>query len=127
VTVCNAALAQKKAQGPFPYPNFNPTRPDLSKLPGIGRLESKTVQIYDTWLRQMVALGQPPTGRPAWAAVVRDLRSNGRIIADQRVAARRLDGRTFTKDYYAGNKAQRALESASKSAGVPACTAAAAV
>src|SRR3954464_3847613 len=23
--VCRAALAQKRAQGPFPYPNFNPT------------------------------------------------------------------------------------------------------
>jgi hypothetical protein len=26
VAVCGDALAQKKAQGPFPYPDFNPTR-----------------------------------------------------------------------------------------------------
>jgi hypothetical protein len=33
--VCKAATAQKKAQGPFPYPDFNPTRPDWSKYSGV--------------------------------------------------------------------------------------------
>jgi hypothetical protein len=125
--VCRTALAQKRALGPFPYPDFNPTRPDLSKLPGIARLEVRTVKIYQTWLRQMLALGQPPTGQAAWTDVVRALRSNGRIIADQQVAAQRLNGRTFTKDYYGGNKAQHGLERAAKGAGVPGCAAAAAV
>src|SRR5437588_3842786 len=55
--VCQSALAQKRAQGPFPYPDFNPTRPDLSKLPSIARLEAKTVLIYKAWIRQMVDLG----------------------------------------------------------------------
>jgi hypothetical protein len=40
-----AALPQKNAQGPFPYPDFNPTKPDLSKLPAIGQPEAKTVAI----------------------------------------------------------------------------------
>jgi hypothetical protein len=124
--VCQSALAQKRAQGRFPYPHFNPTQPDLAKLPGIARLEAKTVKIYQTWLRQMVALGQPPKARAAWADVLRALRSNGRIIADQQVAAQRLDGRTFTKDYYNGNKAQHGLEHAANAAGVRLCVAAAA-
>jgi hypothetical protein len=124
--VCQAALTQKKGLGPFPYPSFNPTRPDLSKLPPIARLEAKTVKIYDTWLRRMLALGQPPTGKATWGGVVTAQRTNGRIIADQQAAARRVDGPTFTKDYYDGNKAQQELERASTAAGLPVCTAAAA-
>jgi hypothetical protein len=123
--VCGAALAQKKGLGRFPFPNFNPTRPDLSKLPPIARLEIKTVKIYDTWLREMLALGQPPTGKAAWGDVAAALRTNGRIITDQEAAARRVDGPTFTKDYYDGNKAQQELERASTAAGLPVCTAAA--
>src|SRR2546430_1771267 len=55
--VCRAAFAQKKAHGPFPFPNFNPTRPDRSKLPAIGRLDAQTARIFRTWLRGWVALG----------------------------------------------------------------------
>jgi hypothetical protein len=127
LAVCHTALAHKRALGPFPYPDFNPTRPDLSKLPSIARLEVRTVKIYHTWLGQMLALGQPPTRQAAWTDVVRALRINGRIIADQQVAARRGNGRTFTRDYYDGNKAQQGLERAAKAAGVPGCAAAAAV
>jgi hypothetical protein len=127
VPVCRSALAQKTAQGPFPYPRFNPTRPDLSKLRGIARLETQTVKIYGTWLRRMQALGQPPKGRAAWSDVLTALRSNGRIIADQRAAAQRLDGGTFTKDYYDGTKAQHELERAADAAGLPTCASAAAV
>lgn len=125
-SACRTALAAKKAQGPFPFPAFNPTKPDLSKLPSIGRLEARTVKIYDAWLRRMVALGQPPAGRAAWAGVVSALRSNGRFIADQQRAASRRDGRTFTRDYYGGSAAQRRLERAAVAAGVPACRSAAA-
>lgn len=125
--VCRTALTRKNGLGPFPYPHFNPTRPDLSKLPPIARLEAKTVKIYDSWLRQLRALGQPPTGKAAWGHVVTALQTNGRIIADQRKAGRRVDGPTFTKDYYDGSKAQRELERAATAAGLPVCTAAASV
>ena len=119
--VCKTALAQKRAQGPFPYPSFNPTKPDLSKLPAIGRLEARTVQIYRMWLHQMQTLGQPPKGRAAWAEVLAALRSNLHFIADQQTAAQQVDGPTFTKDYYDGNKAQMDVERASDAAGVPTC------
>jgi hypothetical protein len=124
--VCRTALAQKRAQGPFPFPNFNPTRPDRSKLPAISRLEAKSVTIYNGWLRGMRALGQPPTGQAKWGAVLQALRRNAAIIADQQAAGRRVDTSTFTKDYYEGNPAQTQLVTASKAAALPACAAAAA-
>jgi hypothetical protein len=98
----------------------------LSKLPAIGRFEATTVRIYQTWLRRLVALGRPPKGEFAWARVVDALRRNGRIIADQRAAGLRVDGRTFTKDYFEGSKSQRDLEGAADAAGLPACSTAAA-
>jgi hypothetical protein len=123
---CAAALAAKKAQGPFPYPHFNPTRPDLSKLPRIARSEAKTVRIYRRWLRTMLALGQPPSGRAAWADLIDALRGHVRVIVEQQAAAARRDGATFTKDYYAGNKVQEKMVRAADAAGVPECAAAAA-
>jgi hypothetical protein len=124
--VCKLALSQKKAQGQFPYPDFNPTQPDLSKLPSIARLEAKTVMIYQAWLHKMVALGQPNKGRTAWTNVLRDLRGNLRTIADQRAAGERKDGKVFTNDYYVGNRFQHDLEQASDAVGLPVCAAAAA-
>jgi hypothetical protein len=126
LTVCRAALARKKAQGPFPYPDFNPTRPDRSKLPGVARFEAKTVKIYERWRGEMLALGQPPTGRAAWANVLRALDSHVRIIVEQQAAARRGDSKTFADDYYAGNKAQDEMQRGAEAAGVPVCAAAAA-
>jgi hypothetical protein len=127
LAVCRTALAQKQALGPFPFPTFNPTRPDVSKLAPIGRLEARTVKIYKAWLHDMRALGEPPTGRAEWAAVVSALARNGAIIADQQRAAARREPSTFTEDYYSGNRAQQEFERASDAAGLPGCQAAAAV
>ena len=124
--VCRSVLSQKRALGPFPYPDFNPTQPDLSKLPSIARLEAKTVQIYDGWVRRLDALGQPQTGQSAWSNVLEALKNNARAIADQQAAGERRDGETFTRDYYEGNKFQTQLEDASDAAGLPACAEAAA-
>jgi hypothetical protein len=125
VAVCESALAQKKALGPFPYPDFNPTQPDLSKLPNIAQSEAKTVEIFQTWMREMQALGQPPTGQAEWAAVLKALESHVRIIVEQQAAAAHSDGQTFTKDYYEGNKAQEEMVRASDAAGVSICATAA--
>jgi hypothetical protein len=126
VAVCQRALAQKKAQGPFPYPDFNPTKPDLSKLPAIAQFEGQTVTIYQNWQREMLALGQPPTGQAEWADVLKALDSHVRIITEQQAAAQNGDGKTFTKDYYDGNKTQDDMQRASDDAGVSVCADAAA-
>jgi hypothetical protein len=126
IAVCESALAQKKAQGPFPYPDFNPTQPDLSKLPDIAQSEAKTVEIFQTWMREMQALGEPPTGQAEWADVLKALESHVRVIIEQQAAAERSDGQTFSKDYYEGNKAQEEMVRASDAAGVPICATAAA-
>jgi hypothetical protein len=125
VALCTHALAQKKAEPPFPFSSFNPTRPDRTKLPAIGRHELRGVQIFRTWYRAMVALGSPPQGRTQWKALLEALHDHVTIIVDQQAAATRSDAVTFTRDYYAGNNAQAAMTRAAKAAGVTICATAA--
>jgi hypothetical protein len=126
VEICQHALNAKRSQGAFPYPDFNPTKPDVSKLPDIGAFESKTVAIYRTWLDEMQALGQPPKAREAWASLMDVLQAHVRIIVEQQAAAERSDGKTFTKGYYEGNNVQERMVAAAGAAGVPVCADAAA-
>ncbi|HEY8774525.1 MAG TPA: hypothetical protein VIM05_08155 [Gaiellaceae bacterium] len=125
IALCKSALAEKKAEPPFPFPTFNPTKPDVSKLQAIGRYEARGVQIFRTWVRGMLALGPPPRGRKQWVALLEPLSAHLRIIIDQQAAALRRDGAAFTRDYYAGDKAQSEMVRASNAAGVPVCATAA--
>ena len=121
LAVCDAAFEMKEAQGPFPYPDFNPTQPDPSKLPEIAPFLAKTATTFDTWEREMKALGQPPSGQAAWAELVQAVEDHARIAAEQATAAERGDTETFTKDYYEGTHTQPELLKAANDAGVPEC------
>ena len=66
VAACNHARALKDAEGPFPYPDFNPTDPDPTKFPGVADALMKTDVTFTTWLEEMRALGEPPSGNEAW-------------------------------------------------------------
>ena len=123
VAVCNAALAQKKAQGPFPYPDFNPTAPDPSKLPLIAPFLAETAVTFQTWLSEMKALGQPPSGQEAWGDLVSAVASHARIATEQAAAAKSGDIETFKSDYHEGTDTQDVLLSAANAAGVPECAA----
>jgi hypothetical protein len=123
VVVCKAARAQKTAEGPFPYPDFNPTKPDLSKFPGVAQYLVKTLNTYRTWLGQMQALGEPPSGKSPWDDLLRAIASHVRLNVEQLAAAQSGDSKTFTNDYYEGAKTQDALLRAANDAGVPECAA----
>ena len=119
-------MAKKRAQGPFPFPDFNPTRPDVSKLPAIAEFEAATVDIYKTWLHDMTALGDPAQAVQAWHALLEALRRHVDVITEQQSAAARGDAAVFTKDYYEGNNAQADMATAATKAGVQLCADAAA-
>jgi hypothetical protein len=123
LAVCKAAAAQKKAEGPFPYPKFNPTRPDWSKFPGVADALIKTPQIFRTWQRNMQALGEPSTGRAAWDDLLAAIDSHVRIASEQQAAAARRDSQTFIKDYDEGANTQEELLRAANAAGVAGCAA----
>jgi hypothetical protein len=123
VAVCEAALAQKKAQAPFPYPDFNPTQPDTSKFQEIAPFLAETAVTFKTWLREMQALGEPPTAQAAWDDLVTAVESHVRIAIEQQAAAESGDIPTFIKDYEEGSAVQDELLRAADAAGVPECAA----
>jgi hypothetical protein len=104
--VCKTALDAKKTQGPFPFPAFNPTRPDRSKLPAIGRFEETTVVIYERWVSQARALGQPSPKNKQWSEFLSAPAQN--LIREQQHAAASGDTATFTQTYYSGNQSSNA-------------------
>ena len=123
LAVCRASAAQKDAQGAFPYPDFNPTRPDWSKYPDVAAALVNTPVIFRTWQRNMQALGEPSTGRAAWDDLLAAIGTHMRIATEQQAAAARRDSDTFTKDYEEGTKTQDELLQAATAAGVPDCAA----
>lgn len=123
--LCTRALDEKKAEPPFPFLSFNPTKPDVTKLQAIGRYEARGVEIFRSWYKQMLALGSPPTGRTQWRRLLAALHQHVLIIADQQTAASNRDGPRFTRDFYTGNSAQFEMTRAAHAAGVPICATAA--
>jgi len=123
VAVCREALALKRAEGPFPFPDFNPTQPDPEKLPQVATFLEKTALTFATWERRMKALGEPPRGRGAWNDLRAAIETHVQLTRDQVQAARRGDIGTFADDYARGVQTQGELLAAAKAAGVPACAA----
>src|SRR6476661_9501713 len=121
LAVCRAALAQKHAEGHFPYPDFNPTKPNPSQFPGVAQFFTKAVATYSTWLRQMRALGRPPSGQQAWADLLKQIGVQLQLHEDQRAAALRGDTTTFANDYQKGLEVTDALMHAADAAGVSDC------
>jgi hypothetical protein len=79
VEVCNRALAKKKAEATFPYPDFNPTRPDWARYPGVARALAHTPGVFRSWLKDMDNLGEPATGRAAWDDLVVAIRDHAGV------------------------------------------------
>jgi hypothetical protein len=121
VAACNDAKALKDAQGPFPYPDFNPTDPEPAKFPGVADALMKTDVTFTTWLEDMRALGEPPSGNESWDALLDAIEAHVRINRDQIDAAGEGDTERFAADYDEGVATQEALLDAATDAGVPEC------
>jgi hypothetical protein len=121
VAVCNDARAMKDAQGPFPYPDFNPTDPDPAQFPAVADALMETDVTFTTWLEDMRALGEPPSGNEAWAGLLDAIEAHVRINSDQIDAALEGDTEMFAADYDEGVVTQQALLEAATDAGVPEC------
>jgi hypothetical protein len=121
LAACSAAHVMKQAEGPFPFPDFNPTRPDTARLPAVADYLEKTAATYTSWSAAMVALGQPTGGNAAWAALLAAVDQHGQLTRDQIDAARKGDTARFAADYDTGAKTQAALLQAAQDAGIPDC------
>src|SRR5262245_10373277 len=57
VTVCKAAADRKAAAPAWPYPSFNPTKPDWKRYPGVARALEPYPALFRSWEQDMKALG----------------------------------------------------------------------
>lgn len=119
--VCRSALADKRAEGPFPYPDFNPTQPDPARLADVADFLEKTATTFATWHERMLALGEPRRGAGAWHRLVAAIGTHVELTRDQIDAARAGDAGRFAEDYARGVETQDRLLAAATAAGVPHC------
>jgi hypothetical protein len=121
LAACQHARALIVAQGSFPLPSFNPTKPDVTQFPVVAAYLQKTATTWETWLSDLKALGEPSTGQAAWDDLVAGVQSHRDLNADQIAAAGSGDATTFAKDFAAGQKTQADVLKAATAAGVAAC------
>jgi hypothetical protein len=98
--VCNAAGDKLRAQGSFPFPNFDPEHPDASELPAIAGYEAKTVATERSWQTQLRALGQPSSGESAWISLLERIDRAVNEAAAQQAAAQHSNSIAFTKTFH---------------------------
>jgi hypothetical protein len=75
----------RRTLGSFPYPNFNPFRPDRKTLLLVGKHFAKALPIRRAIPRQLRSLGEPTTGKQAWDAI-RTLALQANTVAVKQVA-----------------------------------------
>ena len=121
LAACDAAVVMKQAEGPFPFPDFNPTKPDVAKLGQVADYLEKTATTYEAWSAALTALGQPAGGSSSWSALVAAVGRHGELARDQIDAARKGDTSRFSKDYTLGMQTRTDLIKAATDAGIPGC------
>jgi hypothetical protein len=121
LAVCDDMVAKKQSMGPFPFPDFNPTKPDPSVLPQLPVVLEKTASLWSSWSTAMKALGQPTGGQAAWQGLIAAIDRHGEVNGDQIDAAGKGDAARFASDYSEGVATQAALLKAATDAGIPDC------
>ena len=119
---CQKALESKQSWSDFPVASFDPAHPDRSALPKAARwLEEQVAPTFEGWLRDLQALGTPPTGAAAWTDVLTAVAQIVKGNADEITAAQTGDTGRFAAAHDRLEQAQSVLERATSAAGVPKC------
>jgi hypothetical protein len=121
LAVCGDMVAMKQSQGAFPFPDFNPTKPDPAVLAQLPPILEKTATRYASWSVAMKALGQPAGGQAAWTSLIAAIDRHGDLNHDQIDAAAKGDAARFADDYARGVETTAALLKAATDAGIPDC------
>jgi len=115
--------ASKAPQKRFPYPDFNPMKPDVAKLPAIGAFYTANGWPVAHMLQtQLHALGEPDSGRKVWD---RFLAQFDRYIATYRQqieTARKSDAKGFTATAVEFRDMVNGANAAADKAHVPRCS-----
>jgi len=118
---CTTLATALAAEGPFPYPNFDPEHPVVTDFPGIASYEAKTVAAFRSWQTALHALGRPSAGVAAWTAYLSAIDKDVSSTVEQQRAAKQADSATFTKTYHDLSSSGPVDTRAAQARGVPSC------
>ena len=122
LAVCDTAVKDKQGWATFPVSDFDPSKPDATKLPQVSAwLEDQVAPTFHTWLNDLKALGTPPSAPAAWNSMLAAVEKIARLNDDQIAAAKAGDTDGFATATSGLATAQDDLVSTSAAAGVPAC------
>jgi len=124
-TVCKSVSASfRQVLGKtFPYPNFNPEKPDPVTLRLVGAHFHKALSIYKAVPGELKALGEPTTGRQLWLEL-RGLADEDETLAiEQQADALAGNAKAFVANVNAVNKLQSKIDSTGAAAGFAASSA----
>jgi hypothetical protein len=120
--VCHKAIESKQAWSAFPVSNFDPAHPDPSAFPKAAVwLKDEVAPTFETWLNDLRALGEPPTGQSSWSDVLTAVEKIVGGNADEAAAADAGDTDAFVAAHDGLIETQTELERTTAAAGVPKC------
>jgi hypothetical protein len=116
-TVCTNDNAITAPKGKFPYPQFNPSRPQADLLPKVGAyFKSRDVNDIP---EQLAALGQPAQGATQWNELLALVEQNGANIVKQTNAALASDSTAFIATLAPAQNLDNQMLSEARQAGFP--------
>jgi hypothetical protein len=116
-TVCNNDNAITAQKGKFPYPQFDPSRPQADLLPKVGAY-FKSRDLNDI-PEQLAALGQPTQGTTQWDQLRALVDQNDANIVKQINAALASDGTAFIATLAPAQNLDNQMLAAARQAGFP--------
>jgi hypothetical protein len=109
--------------GSFPYPNFDPFRPDRKTLLLVGKHFAKALPIRRAIPRQLRNLGEPATGKHAWDTIRTLALQENTLAIKQVAAALALNSKAFVSTVKQTQQLHNTIERQATAAGFPKTTA----
>ncbi len=121
--VCADILEAKQAWASFPAGSFDPTAPDVAKLPTVAAwLKSEVAPVFDSWASELTALGAPATGQAGWDTFLALVAAHPGLVEAQVAAGEASDAASFAAATRSLQANHRELIPAAKAAGVESCS-----
>jgi hypothetical protein len=103
----------------FPYPNFNPTKPDHKTLLLVGKYFAKALPLRRAIPGEFRGLGEPAVGTAVWDAIRSLVIEDNAVAIKQVAAAQAGDAKTFVSTYHRLRALDRRITIKASTSGFP--------
>jgi hypothetical protein len=115
---CTSEESQfNKVLGKFPFPNFDPTKPDVKTMKLVGKHFAKDLPLRRAIPNDLNKLGQPPVGKTQWAAIKALALQSNQVALTQIQAALAGNTKAFVNTVNQSDTVQTKLTATATKAG----------